>query len=435
MNKNFSSYVPNDGIEEAGDMEAFEGFKGRQGVIYLIDAGKYEDYPKKSIVENDERFRLCLDCVEADMLNVILNKPKCLVSVVFYNTVHSPKPNALFVDDDSIATLVPPNCALFIPMKPITMQLIQYFKNFKESVDLFNFKGDYGSSNGSSFSEALWLCSRLILQSNYKLVSSEIILATNNELPHPDHSREQDNAFERAKDLCANNVTIYMLPIDTGNEDEFDVEPFYKEFISKVHGIEEEQFQCFVPDDQRCRLINREQRSNHKTSCLRHLNFELADGLAMACNVYSLTKTARKPATVKMLRENKEIVVGKRIHYVDQLNGIEDQNPNEDIEMQPRVLPGDLYKSQVICGKEITFAPDDYIKMKCMQTPGLRLVGFKPLKELKERWMTKHCLFLYPNETKINGSTQLFRSLWQKCLEKEKYALCTLIVRRATLPK
>lgn len=432
-----SDYVPNDGIEDADENDVFERFSGRQGIIYLIDAGKYTNNPDKSIVQKEEDFRLCLNCIEADLLKTILVHPKNLVSVVFYNTVHSPKPNAAFTDaDDGVNTLVPPNCALFIPLKPISKELIQYFKNFKESDDLFDFDQKYGSSDGSCFSEALWLCSRLIIQSNYKLVASEIVLCTNNELPHPNNSKEQQQAIERAKDLRDNNVTICMLPMVA----DFDVEPFYKEFICEVDGCEEDEFHCYSPADQRYNILNRVQRARHQKSCLRHVNFELTDGVAMACDIYSLSRTAKKPNSVKMFRSTNDIVVGKRSYYIEGQNqNVEEQNPDDgdgDVEMEQRkVLPGELFKSQLVCGKEVLFSPDDIIKMKSIQGPGLRLLGFKPLDELQPRWMLKNCKFLYPNEKKTTGSTVLFRSLWQKCMEKQKYALCTLTMRRATLPK
>lgn len=398
----------------------------------MIDAGKYTNSPEKSIVQNDEQFRLCLDCIEADLLQNILVNPNNLVSIVFYNTLHSPKPSATFVDDEGVNTLVPPNCALFIPLKPISKELIQYFKNFKDSEDLFDFDANYGSSDGSCFSEALWLCSRLIIQSNYKLVASEIVLCTNNELPHPNTSKEQQQAIARAKDLRENNATIYMLPM----LDEFNFEPFYNEFISEVLGWEED-LQHQRPTDQRYRLLDRVQRAHHHKSCLRHLHFELTDGVAMACDIYSLTRTAKKPGTVKMFRSTNEVVVGKRSYYVEGQNQkVEDENPDDAVEIEQRkILPGELFKSQIVCGEEVQFGPGEIIKMKCILSPGLRLLGFKPLEELKPRWMLKQCLFMYPNEKKTTGSTVLFRTLWERCMEKRKYALCSLTMRRATLPK
>lgn len=147
-------------------------------------------------------------------------------------------------------------------------------------------------------------------------------------------------------------------------------------------------------------------------------------------NVSSFTRAAKKPNAVRMFRDTNEVIISKRIHYVD---GLDPTNSGEVADRH--VLPGELYKSQNIGGREIVFRPEEVVKMKSLQSPGLRLLGFKPLDKLRSRWMIKQCLFLYPNEKKTIGSTTLFRALWQKCLEKQKYALCTLTMTRSSSTK
>lgn len=396
-----------DGEEDT--LNSYNSFTGRGSVIYLIDAH----------IDNDDQFRLCLDCIEADLLKNILINPRDLVSVVFYNTHKNPPPSTQLTEGEDTNTVVPPNCAIFIPLKPLSKDLIQYFKNFHESDDFFNFRGLYGSSNGSYFSEALWLCSRLIMRCNYRLFDSKIILFTNNELPHS--VGEQQQAFIRARDLYDNQISVDLVPL----VDEFDLDPFFKEFLSAVEGTEPEEFRCDLPIDQRFKLINRLHRRNYRKSCLRHINFEFVNDVSMSCDIFSLTRNAKKPNSVKILRENKEVVLAKRSYFVYEENS---ENP-------VKVLTSQLCKSQEICGKPILFSPEEIIAMKTIQAPGLRLLGFKPLNRLKQRWMIKHSWFLYPNEKRIGGSTILFRALWEKCLEKQKYALCTIILRRCTPPK
>lgn len=409
----------NDNIEDFGDGDenVFSSFTGREGTIYLIDVTIFEDV---------EHFQVCLECIEADLLKRILINSRDLVSVIFYNTEHSPPPSAELTDGEDMTAVVPKNCAVFIPLKPLSKDLIQYFKNFKESDDYFNFRQTYGTSNESCFSEALWLCSRLIIRCNYRLINAQIVLFTNNELPHTFGTTEQQEAFTRANDLNENNVSVDLVPL----VDEFDYEPFYKEFLCTVHGEPLDQFT--VPDlpvDQRYKYINRVHQSNYRKACMRHINFELVEGLSFSCDIYSLTRSAKKPNSVTMFRENKEVIVAKRSYYVGERNP---ENAAEVVEC--KVLTSQLYKSQVICGKEILFSPEELITIKSIQSTGLRLLGFKPIEQLKPRWMIKHCLFMYPNE-KIKGSTVLFRALWQKCLEKQKYALCVITLRRFTPPK
>lgn len=388
--------------------------------------GKYSNQPEKSIIADKEQFLLCLDCIEADMLKTMTINSKDLVSVVFYNTLHSPPPRSDFVENEGFITVVPQNCAVFIPLKQSSKDIIQYFKSFKESADFFDFDHKYGSSDDSCFSEALWLCSRLIMQSDYKLSTSKLILFTNNELPHPNGTREQHQAILRAKDLREKNAFVELVPMI----DEFDIEPFFKEFICEVEANEADQLHLDSPKVIRYHLLNRMYRANYKKSCLRHLNFEIGDGISMTCDIFSFKRTAKKPNAVKMFRSNNEIVVGKRSFVV---NEPDPENQGETVSR--KVLPGELYKSKIVCGKEIVFNPTEMIAMKSIQSVGLRLLGFKSLDQLQPRWMIKHCLFLYPNERKTVGSTTLFRALWQKCLEKQTFALCSLTMTRRTSPK
>lgn len=190
-------------------------------------------------------------------------------------------------------------------------------------------------------------------------------------------------------------------------------------------------------------MLCRSNRPNNRKACQRHINFELADSVSLSCDIYSLTRSAHKPNSISMMRENKEVLVGTRVHFVQEANpnnaDVDNQDNVESVErvrIIPReVLPGQMFKSQTICGKEILFSLEEMRAFKDIESTGLRLIGFKSLKQLKPRWMVRHCLFLYPNEKKVNGSTKLFRALWQKCLQKEKYALCTLTERRGRPPK
>lgn len=432
----YSEYTLNDdGLDDGGDEIAATKFTGREGTIYLIDAAKFVNDPEKSIVENEDQFRLCLECIEADMLKNILINAKDLVSVVFYNTLHSPPSKAPSAESEDVSqALGRDNCAVFIPLSPLSTELVRYFKNFRESLDFFDFKTTHGSTNESHFKDALWLCSRLLIRCNYKLIFSKIVLFTNNELPHTDRDAEHQ-AFVHAKDLYDNNINVELVPM----VDEFDFEHFYKDFLSTVSGEDSDSFQPFNPIDKKTSLLNRTfQSDDYRRACLRHLKFELSDGVAMSCDVYSLSRAARKPNSIKVFREDRtKVVVTKRSYYIlgQSPADVTDVDDPEQAVPARAIPPGEQFKCQNICGREIIFKPGEIVQMKSLQSPGLRLLGFKPMTTLKSRWMIKHSLFLYPNEKSIEGSTTLFRSMWHKCLEKQVYVLCALTARRGMAPK
>lgn len=394
-----------------------------------------------------------------------------LVSVVFYNTEKSPAPNEIFCNDDALPVdVVPKNCAVLIPLMQMNKEVIQYFKNFRESVDFFDFLNKYGVSDTSSFSEALWLCSRTFIRCSRQLVNSKIILFTANDQPHMPGSQQLQQTFIRAEDLKMTNTTIDLVPL-VENDDDFDMELFYIEFLCAVNGIEDkDEFRWHKPSDQRYLLENRLYRRNYRKNCLRHIKWELGDGLAIGCDVHSFTRSALKPTAIKIDRATNDVIISKRsqvaITSTETINadvdvaasavsvaasavsvpdsGIGSSGNAIRVNSQPQIeneinetkaMPGQIYKSQSVCGSDILFNLEEMTNLKSIMHPGIRLLGFKPITTLKTRWFVKHHCFLYPDESKIKGSTKLFRALWERCMEKEKYALCVITMQRKSTPR
>lgn len=326
--------------------------------------------------------------------------------------------------------MVPANCAVFIPLMQLSKDLIQFFKDFRESETFYDFKQKYGVSKRSSFCDALWLCSRLIIRSNYKLMGSIIYIFTNNEQPHMPGTTELQQTIVRAKDLVDNNITVELVPM----VEEFNMEPFYKEFLCCVLELEPEQFRYKTPKEQQMALINRLFRRNYRRGCLRHMVWDMGNGLNISCDIFGFTRAANKPTAIHLMRNNNEIIVAKRCCVVEKLvPGTE--HDDEPQFTEKRVKPDDLLKYQSIAGKDVIFRADEVANMRHLMDPGLRLLGFQSITELKKHWMVKQSYFLYPSESKIKGSTKLFRVLWKRCLDKQVYALCALVMQQKTSPR
>lgn len=87
-------------------------------------------------------------------------------------------------------------------------------------------------------------------------------------------------------------------------------------------------------------------------------------------------------------------------------------------------------KTLSIGGEKVSFSVDEVTNMKQMLQPGIRLLGFKPITKVSPANHLRSSLFLYPDEGTISGSTVLFRTLYEKCLIKQKAAFCMLTMRR-----
>lgn len=321
---------------------------------------------------------------------------------------------------------VPRNTAILMPMKTLSKDVIQYFKNFKASEDFFDFANRYGTGPTANFSDVLWLCSHMVMSCGYKLSSSNVVLFTDKQMPHAPGSSEIQKALQRAQDFCKNNINVMLVPM----VDEFNTEPFYKEFLSICSDTDIEAFREISPNEMREQLLNRVYQRFHRTMCQRYLNVTLSEGLEFACGIYGFTRVSKLPNPVRVLPDTNEMVISKRVLMCEEFNEETDQ-----MEYIRRVMPGEVFKCQELGGKEVIFSSEELATTKSLVPPGIRILGFKPLNSLPERCFVKKNTVLYPAENRIKGSTKLFRALWEKCLEKQKYILCVLTYRRKVAPR
>lgn len=299
---------------------------------------------------------------------------------------------------------------------------------FVDSNDFLDFNKKYGSSTQqtNNCSDALWLCSKMLMNCGYELQSSTIILITNNSQPYAPDSHEYQKAFVRAKDLQVQGVHLIVAPM----VDDFDDKPFYREFICTVTDEDPNTFKFTPPSEQRENLLNPTLQRNYHRSCLRYFNLILGEGLQISCGFYSFTRDVKLPKSLHLVRETNETVTANMSLVVEEIDEV-----TNDVVNTKRVLPGDVTKYLNIGGRDITFTPEELSIIKSMMEPSMKLLGFKPLNSLPTNMMVKSTRFVYPNEKEIAGSAILFRALWQKCLAKGKFALCIFSQMRKVAPR
>nr|XP_029719106.1 X-ray repair cross-complementing protein 6-like [Aedes albopictus] len=404
---------PNHADDEEDSQEFV--FGGREGLLALIDCA---DYMFDQRDGGSTNFKESLALIEAILRNKIISSEKDLVGVVFYNTEHSPAPP----DEIELETglVVPKKTAIYMPLSNPSADSIRKIMNFRESDDLFDFDRKFGHSQDSNLSDVLWLCSRLFTRCGYKLEQSSIVLFTSNDEPHPAGSYEYQQSFVKAKDLQQLDVNIVLIPMS----EQFDGSKFYREFLCTVADEDPDQFQFPCYQESREPLLTRIFRRDFKKKSLSHIKWQLSDDVSLGVNIYSLSRKTKYPAKVKLLRDTNDVIVSKRSYQMV----CPDDNQTE--QLSKPLLPGDQRKTLSIGGEKVSFSVDEVTNMKQMLQPGIRLLGFKPITKVSPANHLRSSLFLYPDEGTISGSTVLFRTLYEKCLIKQKAAFCMLTMRR-----
>lgn len=74
-------------------------------------------------------------------------------------------------------------------------------------------------------------------------------------------------------------------------------------------------------------------------------------------------------------------------------------------------------------GEKVLINKDDMRKIKNFDTPGLKLMGFKPRSKLKNYHNIRPSYFLYPDEKRVQGSAQLFDALIKTMVKQQTMAI------------
>uniref|UniRef100_A0A182JNN5 ATP-dependent DNA helicase 2 subunit 1 n=1 Tax=Anopheles christyi TaxID=43041 RepID=A0A182JNN5_9DIPT len=361
-----SDWRANHSDEEEDELD--DAFAGRSGLILAVDCASYM-FEREG--DSDSQFVEGLHIIEAMMRNKVVTNETDLVGVVFFNTKNNPAPET--EEELQPGLVAPRQSAIYLPLSPTSVEMIRKIRGMRESDDFFAFDSKYGHSQGTSVSNVLWLCSRMFSHCGYKLGQSTIVLFTSNDEPHDSSSNEYQQALVKARDLQQKEIFVELVPMSSS----FDCNKFYKEFLCTVLEEDMGEFECPVYEQSKERLLHRLFVRSYKKRSIAGLKWHLSDDVSLAVNVYSLRR-----------------------------------------------------KSITIGGEKVSFKPEELALMKQLLPPGIRLLGFKPASAIKMTNHLRSSLFLYPNENYINGSTTLYRALYEKCLEKNQVAFCILTMRR-----
>ena len=83
--------------------------------------------------------------------------------------------------------------------------------------------------------------------------------------------------------------------------------------------------------------------------------------------------------------------------------------------------------------EKINFSKQDVEKVKKFDEPGLKLMGFKPKNTIKHYYNIKSSYFIYPDDLRITGSSQLADALIKQLIAKDKVAIVRFVPRRTSM--
>ncbi|XP_017845090.1 ATP-dependent DNA helicase 2 subunit 1 isoform X2 [Drosophila busckii] len=350
---------------------------------------------------------------------------KDLMGLVFANTKNSPLPH----EADCLENIVvPANCAVFLPLRQLTKPIVEHFLEFMATADEL-FARNYGLAEPDgrgSFASMIRLCIELLEKCGKKLNNAKIVYMTDVEDPHPPSSSEFQAALQKGSDLEGKEFEFQVIPM----VNEFDYEPFYKEFITLSRAIELDAFR--VPDAQLQREIleDRKLRQDFLRRCLGHFNLSLGPDLNMSVTYYNYFMRHPYPKKVHIMRRDNSVVRKQRQIMVRR----QDEESQEITHEYQIKMTGGWYECKL--GEQVLRVTTEQLnRVRNLHPPGMMLLGFKHRSALPDFIYSKSSNFMYPDDQSIIGSKRLFRALWQRCLERKKIAICLFLSKRKSLPR
>uniref|UniRef100_A0A6J0TBK7 X-ray repair cross-complementing protein 6 isoform X1 n=1 Tax=Pogona vitticeps TaxID=103695 RepID=A0A6J0TBK7_9SAUR len=389
----------NEEVETIGEYK----YSGRDTLVFLVDASRamFDCYDNSDL----SPFDMTIRCIQNVYTNKIISHDRDLVGVVFYGT----EQHKNSVDFKHIYVLQD----LDNPGAKRVLELAKY--KGKEGQALF--RKSFGHSADYSLGEALWICSNLFSDIRLKMSHKRIMLFTNEDNPHGQDSAKAKFARTKATDLRETGIYLDLMHLKKPGG--FDISLFYRDIINSAE--DEDSGVQFEESGKLEDLMKKVRAKETRKRSLARLNFYLGKDVAFTVGIFNLVQRAFKQPPVKLYRETNEPVKTKTRTFNRETGSL--------------LLPSDTKRAQVYGNRQIVLEKEETEEVKRFDSPGLYLIGFKPLVMLKRHHHIRPAQFIYPDESLINGSTTLFSALLTKCLEKGVMAICRYIPRQNTPPR
>lgn len=377
-------YVGED--EEQGQLELAPQ---KDEVIMLIDSSKSMLEPKQN---DDIPFFMVLQACLGFTKNKILSSESDSIGIILYNTDVA-KNHMNFKGIYVLQDLSQPDALRIKELQGILQQ--------KQFI--------YGHSE-ALLVEALWLCHDVFSQ-NKNTANRRILIFTDEDRPNFNKPNEIQRTIQRAKDLAQQDILLELYPLNKNNK-AFNFASFYIQIIPVDEQTPDQSLNGFEKLEE---LVYKMHTKEYKKRRLGTLNFALCPNMTISMNYYCIVKESKKPTPSKVhLKDNKKL---KTItSWICQETG-------------KQLWSHEVGNHYEFGGSKVKFTKDDVSFIKNFDVPGMKLMGFKDKSRVKNYMNVRSSYFLYPEESRFKGSSQVVHSLIVSMVKMNKVAIVRLLPR------
>jgi len=309
--------------------------------------------------------------------------------------------------------MISQNCDPEVNKDKYKTELNEIFKPMENNPNKINF-----------LNNALWIVQSLLKNYDKKSFKRRIFLFTDNDDPIT-NPQEKNICIQRAKDMIDSDITIELFPMNFDNK-RFNLNNFYAQIIpansdDDLDGGNDNILSIEQCTDRLRELTKRIRQKEIKKRTLGKCPFYLTNNTKIYMNIYSCIKKSNKGRIFNVdAKTNKLLKIANSIICKD--TGSE-------------LYPEQVGTYHLYGNKKIPFTKEEMNKIKFLEEPGIKLMGFKSIESIKPYYNLRESYFIYPNELYSNGSSKLIDALIKQMLNKNKCAIVKFVSREGSVVK
>jgi ATP-dependent DNA helicase 2 subunit 1 len=364
-----------------------------------------------------------LKVTENFLKSKIISNQSDLFGMVLFNTSISNN-DLSFEGINNLFNIDAPNAILIKKIKIMCQNCDPEVNSDNYKKELYNIFKPAPNPKSNNLSNALWEVHSLLKNYDKKSFKRRVFLFTDNDDPISDN-QEKNICIQRAKDMNDSDITIELFPMNFSDK-RFNLSNFYAQIIpansdddldggnDNLLGIE----QC---TDRLRELTKRIRQKEIKKRTLGKCPFFLTNNTKIYMNVYSSLKKSNKGKIYNVDAKTNKLLKGVT-SIICKDSGAE-------------LYPEQVGNYQLYGNKKIIFSKEEMNKIKFLEEPGMKLMGFKSIDSIKPYYNVRESYFLYPNELFSNGSGKLVDALLKQMANKKKCAIVKFVAREGSTVK
>ena len=428
----FNTNTNQEGVGELDDLLFLEKdnteqqfFPTKDCIIFLIDCSSsmFNIIQDTTLNQKTTPLSTLLKVTENFLKTKIISNQNDLFGIVLFNT--EIKNNEMDFDGvNALFKIEAPNALNIKKIKMMAQNCDPEINKDKYQDELNTIFKPLENNKINFLNNAIWYVHSILKNYEKKNYKRRIFLFTDNDDPIT-NPQDKNVLIQRAKDMNDSDIIFELFPMNF-NDKPFNLNNFYAHIIpanqdDDLDGGNENIFGIQQCNDRLRELTKRIRQKEMKKRTLGKCPFFLTNNTKIYMNIYSCIKKSNKGRAYNVDAKTNKLLKSVTSLICKDTGG--------------ELYPEQVGTYQLYGNKKIIFTKEEMNKIKFLEEPGMKLMGFKSIERIKPYYNIRESYFIYPNELYSNGSSKLIDALIKQMLNKNKCAIVKFIAREGSVIK